>query len=225
VLVRAQISITSDRLLFGDGNVLTLAEALVAKGARALQLRDIDGDIPKGDLPVWLEQLFATLGGDVPVQLDSAVHDSSAIERLAAVPFDGIVVGMKALFEPMLLRWALDLLGPRLVAELNVDGDHLFDPPPHGFSLELGEAVRQLHFQGVRHVLFRDITGLELPLNRLQTVCGTLGMGVTYAGPVRSLDDIRELTMIDPVHLLGVVVGEPLYDGRVDIGRATRLVS
>lgn len=226
MLVRARIAISAGPAPFGGDEVLALAEALLRKGARAFQLRDPEGLVTaEEELPGWLDRLFALVGDDAPVQHDGATEDSHALERLAAAPFDSIVVGMGGLFEPLRLRWALDLLGPRLVAGLEVDGDYLFDPPSAGFSLELMEAVRQLHFQGVRHVLYRDVTGSELPLQRLQQICGSLTMDVTYSGVVRALGDVEELTLLDPRHFRAVVLGEPLFDGRIDIGEATRIAA
>jgi len=222
MLLLAQIVVTSAAREPGPG---VLIEQLLARGARAFSLREVDGAICTGnELSRWVRAAVEAARG-LPVQLDASLTDSRVIEWVSKVGFHTVVIGMQALWDPALLRWALDLLGPRLVAELNVDGGYLFDPPEGGFGLELADAVRQLHFQGVRHVLIRDVTALEVPLTRLQSVSGNLAMDITYHGPVRTMDDIRELGMLDPRHLRGVVVGAPLYDGSMDVAEASRLAA
>ena len=70
---------------------------------------------------------------------------------------------------PMLLRWALDLFGPRVVVELQVDDEYLFDPPPKAFGTEVVDVLTALHVQGVRRILYRDVNpAAEPPLSRLQ---------------------------------------------------------
>jgi phosphoribosylformimino-5-aminoimidazole carboxamide ribonucleotide (ProFAR) isomerase len=222
VIVMPQISVTADRVVFGDGDAVSIARTLVAQGARAVQVRDVDGRLAAAPgQATWLGELVDQ--AEVPVQLDAALFDPSAIERVARIGLATIVVAQVAAFDPALLRWAMDLLGHRLVVELQVDGQYLFDPPRAGYALELIEAARRLKFQGVRHVLFRDVTGVELPLQRLRELTVDVGMGVTFAGLVRSLDDLRELTVIDSSNLLAVVVGEPIYDGRIRLADANVL--
>lgn len=222
MLVRAQITVGVGQLADDADGPRALVELLTRRGAKAFQLRDVDGVFGSSELPPWLASTIEA-AGTAPVQLDAALADSQAIERATGLGFDSVVISMRALFEPMQLRWALDLLDRRLVVELQADGDYLFDPPAGAFGMELREAVRQLHFQGVRHVLIRDVTALEVPLTRLQDLGGNLGMDITYQGPVRTLDDIRELTMLDPRHFHAVVIGEALLTGELDIARATEI--
>ena len=225
MIVVPQVLVSARGVLFGEGDPLEVARTLVSQGALALQLRDVDRSI--SDAPdnasEWLRRLVDTIG--VPVQFDGGLADSKALEVLAGIGFETVVVGPHAVFDPLYLRWAMDLLGRRLVVEVQTDGDHLYDAPKGMFHVELVEAVRQLRFQGVRHILLRDVTGLELPLNRLRTICHDIGIRVTFSGPIRSLDDIRELAVVGSEDLVAVVVGEPVYDGRVRLADANRIAA
>lgn len=218
-----QIAVREHRLVFGDGDVLSVAEHFVRCGARAVQLRDVDGSLVSSSAGSDALGVMAA-GIAVPVQLDAAVSDMRAIERIARTRVDAVVVAMEGLFEPLLIRWALDTLGSdRTVLEIRADGEHLFDPPPEGFSMTLPEAVAAAVAAGVRSVLIRDVTSVAPSLDRLQRAVGQHDIHVTYCGPVRSADDIIELGIIRP-SLGAVVVSEPLYDGRLPVEAALAAV-
>jgi len=108
------------------------------------------------------------------------------------------------------------------VVELASDGDHLYDPPANQFDMELVAAAKRLQQLGVHRVLVRDVTGVELPLMRLQQLCRAVTMQVRYSGIVRSLGDVEELTVVGP-QLEMIFVGEPVYDGRLDLAKANQI--
>lgn len=194
---------------------------LVAMGAEEVGVLDLDGTLAGDVLPQWLEALVAVSG--VPLRFDGRLHEGSRIERLARAGFGSLVVDQTALYDPVVLRWAIDLYGPRLVVELQVDGDYPFDPPPGAFGTELVELVGNLHFQGVRRVLYRDVTGAQPPLQRLLELVDRLpGMRLSYAGAVRDVEAIAELAMVGPGIEAVLVDAARVERGELDLVAAMR---
>jgi phosphoribosylformimino-5-aminoimidazole carboxamide ribonucleotide (ProFAR) isomerase len=194
---------------------------LAALGASEVSLHDLDGTLAGDVLPQWVEAMVAVAG--VPLRFDGRVHEGSRIERLAKAGFGTVVVDQTAVFDPVVLRWALDLYGPRLVVEVLVDGEYVFDPPPNAFGRELVDVLGDLHFQGVRRLLYRDVTGETLPLQRLLELRDRLpGTGITLATRVRSVDDVAELSMIGTGIEAVLVDSELVRSGLFDLEAANR---
>ncbi len=218
-----QIAIRAHQLIHGDGDPVMVAQHLVRSGAQRLQIRDVDGSYashPSGSDALGV--LAAAV--NVPVQFDAALTDPRAIERVARTRTASVVISMDGVVEPLLIRWALDTLGAaRTVLEIRADGEYLYDPPAGAFDMRVRDAIRIAHRAGIEHVLIRDVTALAPSINLLRGIGADTVIQVTYAGPVSSVADIRDLTIVgDQLH--AVVVGEPLFDGRLPIDQALAAV-
>jgi phosphoribosylformimino-5-aminoimidazole carboxamide ribonucleotide (ProFAR) isomerase len=222
MIVVPQIAFHATEVAMGEAlpPIRTVRE-LVAVGAREVALLDLDGTLANDVLPQWAQALVAVAG--VPVRFDGKVHDGARIERLSRAGFRAVTVDQAAVFEPMLLRWALDLFGPRLLVEVQVDGEYVFDAPPAAFGKELVDVLADLHFQGARRLLYRDITGEELPMRQLLELADRLpGMRVTFQGRVRDVGDVEELAMLGATVDAVLVDAERVLDGSFDLGAANR---
>jgi phosphoribosylformimino-5-aminoimidazole carboxamide ribonucleotide (ProFAR) isomerase len=221
MIVVPQLAFSASRIAAGDElPPVAIVRELVALGAREVQLLDLDGSLAlEPVLPQWVEAIVAIAG--VPVRFDGRLHDAHATELLTKARFGTLVVDHAALFDASLVRWALDLYGSRLCVEVQTDGEYLFDPPPHAFATETVDALSALHVQGVRHVLYRDVTARSIELARLQEVLDRVpGIELTYAGPVRSLSDVRRIASLSPRMCGCVVDAQLVLDGGIDLAAA-----
>lgn len=222
MIVVPQIAVAAQSVAFANVDVFDIAQTFVANGASMLQFRAIDTDTATTpDTLEWLERVADSVG--VPIQFDGAIENSQALERVARRSFSQVVLSMSAVFDPLMVRWALDLLGDRLLIELCIDGTRLFGAPPAFADLEAIELAHQLRVQGIERLLIRDVTGVDLPVNLLRTLCDDAYSKITFAGLVTSLSDIRELRRINREGMEAVIVGEPLFDGRINLEEATKI--
>jgi phosphoribosylformimino-5-aminoimidazole carboxamide ribonucleotide (ProFAR) isomerase len=110
-----------------------------------------------------------------------------------------------------------------MVVELQVDGEYVFDAPPAAFGRELVDVVSDLHFQGVRRILYRDVTGEDLPLQRLLELTDRLpGLRLVYQGGVRDVEAVAELAMVGPSIEAVLVDSARVFDGDIDLADANR---
>lgn len=202
---------------------VAIARRLIELGARELALQDLDGVVAGDVLPEWLPSLVA-IAGDVPVRFDGHVHDGARIERLAKAHLGTVVLDQRAVFDPIILRWALDLHGRAICVELQADGAYVFDPPASAFGSELVDVLERLHLAGARRVLYRDVTGEVLPLQRLLELGDRApGVAFTFHGSsVRTVADIAELAMVGPAVEAVLLDAQLVLDGVVDLGAAMR---
>jgi phosphoribosylformimino-5-aminoimidazole carboxamide ribonucleotide (ProFAR) isomerase len=223
VIVVPNIAFRGDLVAAGEElPPVRIARQLVELGAREVALLDLDGVVAGDVLPEWLPSLVAVAG--VPVRFDGRVHDGSRIERLTRAGLATVVVDQDAVFDPIILRWALDLHGPGLCVELQVDGEYVFDAPPEAYGRELVDVLEALHMSGARRVLYRDVTGEALPLQRLLELGDrTPGLRFTYQGSaVRTVGDVTELAMVGPVLEAVLVDSQLVLDGGFDLAAANR---
>jgi phosphoribosylformimino-5-aminoimidazole carboxamide ribonucleotide (ProFAR) isomerase len=226
VIVVPQVAFHGTQVAMGEElPPIRRVRELARLGAREVALLDLDGTTAGDVLPQWAETMVAVSG--VPLRFDGRVHEGARIERLARAGFGSVVVDQTAAFDPMVLRWALDLYGPRTVVELQVDstGDYLFDPPPAAFDREVVEAVGGLHFQGARRVLWRDVdaTAGAPPLQRLLELADRYpGLRLTYQGAVRDVEAVAELAMVGPAIEAVLVDERRVLDGSLDLDAANR---
>lgn len=222
MLVVPQLVIHSSRIAIGDElPPVREARRLRSMGAVEIGLLDLDGGLAIDHLPSWVAALVAISG--VPVRFDGRLHDGAGIERATRAGFGTVVVDQRAVFDPMLLRWALDVFGPRLAVEVQVDGDYVFDAPEPAFGRDLQDVLGDLHFQGVRRVLYRDVTGEALPVQRLLQLGDRLpGMRFSYQGRVHSTADIEELAFVGPAMEAVLVGADLVLDGTLDLALANR---
>jgi phosphoribosylformimino-5-aminoimidazole carboxamide ribonucleotide (ProFAR) isomerase len=222
MIVVPQIAFHATEVAMGEAlPPIRMVRELAAKGAREVALLDLDGTLANDVLPQWAEALVAVAG--VPVRFDGHVHDGARIERLSRAGFGAVTVDQHAVFDPMLLRWALDLYGARLLVEIQVDGEYVFDAPPAAFGKELVDVLADLHFQGVRRLLYRDITGAELPLRQLLELADRLpGLRMTYQGRVRGVGDVAELAMLGATIDAVLVDASLVLENDLDLDAANR---
>jgi hypothetical protein len=223
VIVVPNIAFHGEQVAAGDElPPVRIARQLVERGAREVALLDLDGVVAGDVLPEWLPSLVAVAG--VPVRFDGRVHDGSRIERLAKAGLATVVIDQRAVFDPIILRWAFDLHGPAVCVELQVDGAYLFDPPPAAFGRELVDVLEDLHMRGARRVLYRDVTGTVLPLQRLLELGDRApGVGFTFQGSaVRVVGDVAELAMVGPTLEAVLVDARLVLEGSFDLTAANR---
>lgn len=222
MIVVPQVAFRATQVALGEElPPVRIVRDLVGLGATQVGILDMDGTLACDILPQWIEALVAVAG--VPLRYEGRLREGARIERLARGGLDSIVVDQAAVFDPVLLRWALDLYGPRLVVELQADGEYVFDAPPAAFGRELVDVVGDLHFQGVRRLLYRDITSGELPLQRLLELADRHpGLRLTFQGGVRDVEAVAELAMVGPAIEAVLVDSERVRDGRLDLVAANR---
>ncbi|MBC7645067.1 MAG: hypothetical protein H7123_08070, partial [Thermoleophilia bacterium] len=103
MLVVPHVVVHDGDSVFGDGSPLEVARTLVAAGASAIALRDVDGALAAVKVvPSWVGPFVQGVG--VPVHLDAALVDAAGIERMSRMGFASVTVGMGAVFDTMTLR-------------------------------------------------------------------------------------------------------------------------
>jgi phosphoribosylformimino-5-aminoimidazole carboxamide ribotide isomerase len=198
-----------------------VAEAFVAQGAPAVHLVDLDG-ATKG-APANLDAIGAVARAVAkPLQLAGGVDGPEQIRIAFAAGATRVVMPLWAVVEDSTtLSESLEVGGDWLAVGLDARPESLHGYPwRHRPTPTLEELIIELHGAGVRRFVFSHVgdDGVEL-MGRLAR---GLDAEMVVAGGVQSLDGLRQLR---DAGVAGVILGEVLFTGAVDLAEAIAAVS
>ncbi len=230
------------RLLKGDMNSATRynddpadqARRFIAAGCRWLHVVDLDGAI-KGhsvNAPAIEGIVAASSEGAAPgveVQLGGGLRDQAAIAFWLERGLARVILGTVALSDPALVKAACKNWPGRIVVGIDARGGRV---AVEGWAKtsEMRALDLALKFEdaGVAAIVYTDIErdGALTGLNIEATVdlAYALTSPVIASGGVSSLADLATLKGFERAGIAGVICGRALYDGRVDLAAALKLL-
>jgi phosphoribosylformimino-5-aminoimidazole carboxamide ribotide isomerase len=211
-----------------DADPLAAAKRWVAAGARALHVVDLDG--AREGSPANIEQVRRIAAGvDVPVQIGGGLRTLEAVRQAVGAGAGRVVLGTAAYRDVDLLDQAIAEFGDRVVVSVDARGGKLaMSAWTEQTDIPIESVIERMGARGVRRFVFSSIERdgmLQGPdLDAARRVAGAVRGSFLYSGGVASLDDVRALAGLRQVNLEGVIVGKALYEGRLDVGEAQRLL-
>ena len=211
-----------------DEDPLDAARRWVNDGARALHVVDLDG--ARTGTQENLEHVARiTAEVDVPVQLGGGLRSLGAVEEATSAGVQRVVIGTAAYRDVDFLDALIAKHGDRVVVSVDARGGRL---AASGWieQTEIPDAsvVERLAARGVRHFVYssidRDGTLQGADLDGALRIAAVVRGTFIYSGGISSLEDLRALSELRQVNLVGVIVGKALYEERFGVGEAQRLL-
>jgi phosphoribosylformimino-5-aminoimidazole carboxamide ribotide isomerase len=166
---------------------------------------------------------------DVPIQFGGGLRTADDIRLALALGADRVILGTAAVEKPRLVAEAVEQWGAERIA-VGIDArygkvaTHGWQETSRVDAVELGHKV---HALGIRRVVYTDIgrdgmlTGVNVEATaRLGDVTG---LTVIASGGVAGMKDIELLKAHEHFNIGGVIVGQALYTGNLDLRRAVVL--
>ena len=194
-----------------------IAAAFAAQGAPAIHVVDLDG--AAAGRPANLEAIGAIARAVAkPLQLAGGVDGPEQIEMAYTVGATRVVMPLWAVAEDSaLLADCLRIGGDWLAVGLDARPESLRGYPwRHRPEPTLEALVLELHEAGVRRFIFSHASG-DPARELVGRVSAGLDAEVSVAGGVRSFD---ELLGLRDLGVAGVILGEVLFTGAIDLGQA-----
>ncbi len=178
-------------------------------------------------LPINLRRLLEIRKAvDLPIQFGGGLRTIDDIQLALELGADRVVLGTVAVENPALVRDAIERWGPkRIVVGIDArDGmvaTHGWQETSEIDAIELGH---RMHALGVRLVVYTDISrdGMLSGVNVAMTsrLGDVTGLRVIASGGVASIDDIRLLKQHEHFDIDGVITGQAIYTGALDLAEA-----
>jgi len=207
---------------------LEMAEKWAILGASMIHIVDLDGAM-SGRLKNLA--IVETIAKRVKprIELGGGIRDEAAIRIVLDSGIDKAVIGTRALDEKF-----LKVIAKRFKDRVAVAVDAR-DGMVHteGWALETKMAVMDLvdiiERSGITTINYTDISKdgmLERPnIEGIRAVLAATGLDVIAAGGVSSIDDVIKLKSLEKDGLKGMIIGKALYEGKVDLAEALKVVA
>jgi phosphoribosylformimino-5-aminoimidazole carboxamide ribotide isomerase len=224
------------RLFKGDMDKATVYNADPADQARAfekagfkwLHLVDLNGAI-KGK-PIN-EQAVASILASItlPVQLGGGIRDLATIQRWIDAGITRVILGTVALNDPELVKTACKQFPGKIVVGIDArEGYVAVEGWAKTSRVKALDLALRFEDCGVAAIVFTDIDrdGVMTGVNLESTVdlAFALTTPIIASGGVSSLSDLEEIKRHEGSGIEGVISGRALYDGRINVGAALKLM-
>lgn len=206
--------------VYGD-DPTAMAQRWVRDGAKFLHLVDLDG--AKEGQSINLPAVEAILAAvDIPCELGGGVRDEATIERLLALGLSRLVIGTRALKEPVWFRAMVRRYPNRLALGIDAkEGMVATDGWLETSATSAVDLAQQFAGEPVAAIIYTDIAkdGMLAGPNfeALSQMNAAVDFDVIASGGVTTADDVRQLAQLE---LAGCIIGKSLYEGRLGLPEA-----
>lgn len=215
--------------VFSDDPV-AMAEHWASEGAEWLHVVNLDGAFGQASYNLRVvEEITAAVG--IPVQFGGGLRTMADIEGALELGLARVILGTVAVEEPSLVAEAVQRFGAgRIVVGIDARrgraATHGWQEVSSMSATELALRVREL---GVERVVYTDIARDGMLCGVNVEASGKLaqrtGLKVIASGGVSSLDDLRRLKEVEASGVEGVIIGQALYSGALDLREAIELAA
>ena len=220
----------ADRETQYDSDPLRVAQRFAAAGAEWLHVVDLDAAFGEGSNRDLIREIARAT--PLRVQTGGGLRSDADLAEVLESDVRRAVIGTAALEEPELVERAVARWGAeRIVLGLDARGRR---PALHGWRTEsdadLFEVAAALAARGARTLVYTDIARDGMLSGPNLVVAAELarrcGVEVIVSGGVAALADLEAIARAgrDTPGLTGVIVGKALYEGRIEVADALRVL-
>jgi phosphoribosylformimino-5-aminoimidazole carboxamide ribotide isomerase len=205
------------------------ARAFELAGFEYLHIVDLDGAFAGKPVNAGaVDRILETIG--IPVQLGGGVRDMATVEGWLGKGVDRVIIGTAAVRNPELVKEAARKFPGCVAVGLDArDGKVAVQGWAETSELSALAIARRFEDAGVSAIIYTDIArdGLLMGLNLDATIAlaGAISIPVIASGGLASIDDIEALLSPRAAKLAGAIAGRALYDGRLDVKEALKLIA
>ena len=217
-----------DRATVYNADPAAQAQAFEQTGFKWLHLVDLNGAIQ--GKPVNEGAVAAILAAiKLPVQLGGGIRDMDTIDRWFAAGIRRVILGTVALNNPELVKTACRKYPQRVVVGIDArEGYVAVEGWAKTSRVKALDLALRFEDCGVAAIVFTDIDrdGVMTGVNLESTVdlAFALTTPIIASGGVSSLSDLEEIKRHEGSGIEGVISGRALYDGRINVGAALKLM-
>lgn len=211
-----------------DADPLDAARRWVGDGARGLHLVDLDG--ARAGAPANLHHVARiTSELDVPVQVGGGLRNVRAVSDAIEAGATRIVLGTAAYRDVDFLDGVITRYGDRVVMSVDARGGQV---AASGWTeqteIPVQAVLERLAARGVRRFVYSSIERDGMmsgpDLDEVSRIAQAVRGSFVYSGGISSLADLEALAGLRQVNLSGVIVGTALYEQRISVGEAQRVL-
>lgn len=218
----------SRETIFSD-NPSAVAVKWEEAGAKYLHVVDLDGALRgKSINRAAIRSILSAV--HIPVELGGGIRSLDDIEEALSLGIQRVILGSAAVENPDLVKTAWEKFGERVIVAIDArDGIVAMQGWESSGGISAVTFAKQMAACGIKTAIYTDIArdGTLQGINLEATIelAKESGLKVIASGGVSSLDDIRQVKEHEADGLEGVIVGQAIYTGRIDLSRALAIAA
>jgi len=205
-------------------NPIQIAKQWESDGADILHLVDLDATLGFGSNLDIIKKILETIS--IPIEVAGGLRDKSLVSEVANLS-ERIVLGTLAFKDKSLLKSLLSELGSEkiVISVDHKDGEIVIHGWQKDTGIKLIPAIKEFLDMGFTEFLLTNVSRdgtLEGPdLEFLEQACNLPNANIIASGGISNITDIQKVKEKNP---FGVILGKALYENRLSIGDAKKLL-
>ena len=198
-----------------------------AEGAELLHVVDLDGAFRKS--PQNLEALRRILDRvHIPVQLGGGIRSMETISIFLGLGVSRVILGTEAIRNPGLVEQACLAFPQKIMVGIDArNGMVAIEGWTQTTEQRAIEVARGFEGYGLASIVFTDIhkDGMQSGPNIEETkrIAESVSTPVIASGGVADINDIKALSELEPLGVVGVITGRALYAGKLNLRQALQI--
>lgn len=211
-----------------DENPIAVARQWAEQGATRLHLVDLDG--AKAGHPVNQQAIESIVRSvDIPVQVGGGLRDRQSVADLLGLGVQRIILGTVAVEQPQLVEQLCQEFPQQVVVGIDARNGKV---ATRGWletsEVEAIDLAQRMAALGAAAIIYTDIhrDGTLQGVNReaLRQLAEAIPVPVIASGGVSAVSDLLGLLALEPIGVVGAIVGRALYTGDLSLREAIRAV-
>jgi phosphoribosylformimino-5-aminoimidazole carboxamide ribotide isomerase len=205
------------------------ARTFAAAGARWLHVVDLDGAVE--GKPVNERAIAAIIAAvDIPVQVGGGIRDMATVDFWLEGGVERVILGTVAVRNPALVKEACRRHPGRVAVGIDARaGEVRVEGWTRRAEITAVELASYMEDSGAAAIVYTDIArdgAMQGPnVEATVTLAKATKVPVIASGGISSMADLQEIRRAGQGLLEGVICGRALYDGRIDLAAAVRLLA
>jgi phosphoribosylformimino-5-aminoimidazole carboxamide ribotide isomerase len=207
-----------------------MARHWASLGAEWLHVVNLDGALQAGDRSINLQRLIEIRQAvALPIQFGGGLRTLDDMDLALQAGATRVVLGTAAVRQPELVTQAIARCGQeRIVVGIDArEGQVAIHGWQDTSDVRAVDLARRMAEAGVARIVYTDISrdGMLSGVNAAATaeLAELAGIKVIASGGVRDLDDVRALLALEAKGIEGVITGQAIYSGALDLAAAIAL--
>lgn len=202
-----------------------MARSFEQQGAQYLHVVDLDGAF-EGE-PRNLQAIAEIAAAiKIPFQVGGGLRTRADVARLLELGASRVIIGTRAVHNPLFMQELLEEYGSeRILLGIDAhDGMVAMEGWLEKSTLDAFKFGQTMGHLGVKTAVYTDIArdgllqGPNLPA--IEQMVRSSGLNIIASGGVSTVENITALKELEPLGLVGAIVGKALYEGKISLAVA-----
>ncbi len=225
--VRLQQGLMDKATIYSDDPAAT-ARHWEAQGAELLHVVDLDGAF--AGVSKNLAAIKAIRNAvRMTIEVGGGIRDIAAIDTLASIGINRIILGTAAIDNPAFVRKACEKFPGKIIVGIDAkDGMVAIKGWAEVTSMQAVDLAKQMQEAGATAIIYTDIKRdgmLSGPnITATKTLADALHIPVIASGGVSTMQDIQDILAARHSGISGVITGKAIYNGSLNLREAINFV-